>query len=252
LLGDRDPSALTLADVQEAVSRLSAEIQPATLHKYVNTLRQVLDFADVEPNVARDRRVRLPRVVHDEPEPPDAPQVEAMLHQLTARWLLGFITADQTGMRVGEIASICWRDVDVVGSQFRVRGREAKSGKPKWVPVPAWLMSEIGDSCPVEDRLPDRPLFPRVDEDGLRNAMLRACRTAGIPTYSPHDLRHRRITIWHHAGMPTKQIQERVGHARASVTLDVYAHVMPVQEVPADVFIAALRRVREVPVRSQR
>ena len=124
LLGDRDPSALTLADVQEAVSRLSAEIQPATLHKYVNTLRQVLDFADVEPNVARDRRVRLPRVVHDEPEPPDAPQVESMLHQLTARWLLGFITADQTGMRVGEIASICWRDVDVAGSRFRVRGRE--------------------------------------------------------------------------------------------------------------------------------
>jgi hypothetical protein len=35
------------------------------------------------------------------------------------------------------------------------------------------------------------------------------------------------------------------------MTLDVYAHVMPVEEVPADTFLAALRRAREVSVRSR-
>jgi integrase len=113
-------------------------------------------------------------------------------------------------------------------------------------------MDEIAETCAPEDRLPERPLFPRVTEDGLRNAMLRACRLAEIPTYSPHDLRHRRITLWHHAGVATKVIQERVGHARAAITLDVYAHVMPLSEVPSSDLIAAIRRSGEVSVRSRR
>ena len=251
LLGSRDPRSLVVADVQEAIGALAGEIEATTLHKYVNTLRQVLDFAGVEPNVARDRRVKLPSVVREEPEPPDAPQVVAMLDKLTKRWLLAFVTAEQTGMRVGEVAGVAWGDVDVVGCRFRLRARETKSRRAKWVPVPGWLMDEIAAGCPPEDRLPGRSVFARVTEDGLRNAMLRACRDAGIAVYSPHDLRHRRITLWHHAGVPTKEIQERVGHARASVTLDVYAHVMPVAEVPAETFIAALRRAGEVSVRSR-
>lgn len=223
LLGSRDPHSLSVADVQEAVGALAEGIEATTLHKYVNTLRQVLDFAGVEPNVARDRRVKLPSIVREEPEPPDAPQVVAMLGKLTWRWLLAFITAEQTAMRVGEVASVAWGDVDVVGSRFRLRARETKSRRAKWVPVPAWLIEEIAASCPPEDRSPERLVFFRVTEDGLRNAMLRACRDAGIAVYSPHDLRHRRITLWHHAGVPTKEIQERAGHARASVTLDVAA-----------------------------
>jgi hypothetical protein len=102
LLGSRDPHSLGVADVQEAVGALADGIEPTTLHKYVNTLRQVLDFAGVEPNVARDRRVKLPSIVREEPEPPDAAQVNAMLGKLTRRWLLAFITAEQTAMRVGE------------------------------------------------------------------------------------------------------------------------------------------------------
>jgi integrase len=81
--------------------------------------------------------------------------------------------------------------------------------------------------------------------------MLRACRTAGIPVYSPHDLRHRRITIWHHAGVPLKQIGDQVGHTKVSMTLDVYSHVMPVSEIPVEDLRAALRRSGEVPMRSR-
>jgi integrase len=251
LLGSRDVGSLRVADIQSAVGTLSGSLNPTTLHKYVNTLRQVLDFAEVDPNVARDRRVKLPRVVRDEPAPPDASHVVAMLSRMTTRWRLAFVTIDQTGMRVGEMASVTWGDVDVDGSRFRMRARETKSRRAKWVPVPAWLMDELDASCAREDRTPQRKVFERVDEDGLRNAMLRACRTAGIPVYSPHDLRDRRITIWHHAGVPVKEIGERVGHTRASMTLDVYAHVVPVSEVPPDELRELMRRDGEVPVRSR-
>ncbi|TML72539.1 MAG: hypothetical protein E6G11_05230 [Actinobacteria bacterium] len=48
-----------------------------------------------------------------------------------------------------------------------------------------------------------------------------------IPSYSRHDLRHRRGSPWHASGMPARELAERMGHSRASMSLDVYTHVMP-------------------------
>jgi integrase len=57
-----------------------------------------------------------------------------------------------------------------------------------------------------------------------------------VPHYSPHSLRHRRITIWHQSGVPARELAERAGHSRPSMSLDVYSHVMPANEVkPAKV-----------------
>jgi integrase len=66
--------------------------------------------------------------------------------------------------------------------------------------------------------------------------MLRACQNAKVPHYHPHDLRHRRITIWHQSGVPARELAERAGHARPSMSLDIYSHVMPADEVPAERF----------------
>jgi len=56
--------------------------------------------------------------------------------------------------------------------------------------------------------------------------MERACKAAGIAHYHPHDLRHRYISLLVMAGVPWPLIGQIVGHRRASVTLDIYAHVL--------------------------
>jgi integrase len=71
-------------------------------------------------------------------------------------------------------------------------------------------------------------------------AMLRACRNAKVPHYHPHDLRHRRISIWHQSGVPARELAERAGHARPSMSLDVYSHLMPADEVSTDKFVSLL------------
>ena len=43
--------------------------------------------------------------------------------------------------------------------------------------------------------------------------MQRACRDAGIPLFSPHDLRHRRISVWHRAGISWAEIGKWVGQS---------------------------------------
>jgi len=42
-----------------------------------------------------------------------------------------------------------------------------------------------------------------------------------------HDLRHTRATLLLAKGVPVKVVGERLGHASATITLQVYAHVIP-------------------------
>jgi integrase len=56
-----------------------------------------------------------------------------------------------------------------------------------------------------------------------------------------HDLRHTHATLLLSAGEPVKTVSERLGHASVTITLTVYAHVLPGdQKRAADRFAALL------------
>lgn len=131
-------------------------------------------------------------------------------------------------MRVGELSAIRWGDVDLAGSRFRVSRTQTKgrTGGQRWVQVPTPLMEEVDRLCPPDDRTRERAVFPGVTPDGAKNVMARACIAARIAHYHPHDLRHRRLSLWHAKGVPARELAARAGHARASMSLDVYSHVL--------------------------
>ena len=117
--------------------------------------------------------------------------------------------------------SLRWQDVDAPNLRLRL-------------PRSATLIEAIEQTCPLEDRVPERRVFPGITEASAYQAMTRACRNAKLPHYHPHDLRHRRITIWHQSGVPARELAERAGHARPSMSLDVYSHVMPPDELASE------------------
>ncbi len=49
----------------------------------------------------------------------------------------------------------------------------------------------------------------------------------GLPAIRLHDLRHTWATLALEAGVHPKVVQERLGHANVSITLDLYSHVAP-------------------------
>ena len=49
----------------------------------------------------------------------------------------------------------------------------------------------------------------------------------GLPRIRLHDTRHTAATLMLAAGVPVKVVSEMLGHASISITLDVYAHVLP-------------------------
>ncbi len=238
--GDRDPHSITAADVAEWVAEQAEERKPGTVAQYLDVVKMLLDYIGIEPNPARDPRVKLPKRVTEEANPPSDEHFLAIVDKLVARWRLFFITIEQGGLRIGEAVALRWADVDVAGLRLRLPRSATKTGTSRWVQLAAWLMEAIEDSCPLEDRVPERLVFQGLNYSSARQAMSRACRLAKIPNYTPHDLRHRRLTIWHQAGVPARELAERAGHSKPSMSLDTYTHVMPVAEVPNEQFLALI------------
>jgi integrase len=87
-------------------------------------------------------------------------------------------------------------------------------------------MVEIQEGCPPDDRTPERRVFPGQTVAALQGLMKRGCQSAGIPDYSPHDLRHRYISVKLREGVPLPELAAQVGHSKKSMTLDVYSHVL--------------------------
>ena len=118
-------------------------------------------------------------------------------------------------------------DYDEPERRVRLRASTTKTRKPLWVDLPDVLADAIEAALPPrEDRDPQAPLFPGVTADRLRTAVGRACRAAGVPVFSPHDLRHRRISLLHRQGRDWAQIGAFVGQRDLAVTANTYTHVL--------------------------
>jgi integrase len=61
-----------------------------------------------------------------------------------------------------------------------------------------------------------------------------------VPTIRFHDLRHTHATLLIAAGVPAKVVAERLGHSRASFTIDSYQHVLPGMQADAAAIFADL------------
>jgi integrase len=145
---------------------------------------------------------------------------------LPSRYRLPALLLDATGMRIGELEGLTWGDVDEPRQRWRVSSAVAKMGRARWVPVRAELFQAVTRLVPRDDRTPERPVFQGFGGDRFRTAITRACTAAGVPAFSPHDLRHRRVSLLHLGGMPWASIGELVGHDDLVTTARTYTHVL--------------------------
>ena len=224
-IGTKAIDDLTAADVAGLVTALVEQgLARESMRKTISTLAQVLDFAKVTPNPARDKAVKLPRVDSVEPTPPTADHVEAVHAILSGVNRLALVVLDATGMRISELEAALWGDVDEPAGRWRVRKEAAKTRRGRWVPVvPVELFDAIMDTVPREDRDLAGQMLAGFGADRFRTALGRACKAAGVPGFSPHDLRHRRATMWHMQGVPVAEAAAWLGHSPTE-HLRTYAH----------------------------
>jgi len=228
-LGDRAVDKLTAHDVAQLVTELVAKQKaPGTIRKTVQAVAMVLDHAGIQPNPARDRVVvKLPREQPEELNPPSAEHVAAVYARLPDRHKLALLFLDWSGVRVKAIDLTRVSDYDEPRRRVRLRASTTKMRRALWIDLPDVLADAIEATLPHRRfRDPDARLFVESGADALRTAIAKACKATGVPTFSPHDLRHRRISLLHLRGMPWTRIGELVGQRDLAVTANTYTHVM--------------------------
>ena len=228
LLGARPVAALEPAEVADFVVALHEQsYSRGTIRKTLQTLAMVLDHAEISPNPARDRQVRLPREEREEINPPSAEHVEAVYRRLPERHRLALLFLDWAGARVSAIDLTLVGDYDEPRRRVRLRAATTKTRRPLWIDLPPILADAIEATVPHRRfRDPEARLFADSGADALRTSIAKACKAEGIPLFSPHDLRHRRISLLHLRGVPWARIGEFVGQRSLSVTADTYTHVL--------------------------
>ncbi len=139
-----------------------------------------------------------------------------------------------TGLRVGELVSLDWPEVDLSGQVLRVLG---KGGKERMVPfgraaaaaLSAWLADweEVRGEAVIEE---DEPVFlnhrgGRLTERSVRRRLDRHVESAAVAAgVHPHTLRHTFATHLLEAGADLRSIQELLGHSSLSTT-QRYTHL---------------------------
>jgi len=140
------------------------------------------------------------------------------------------VLALHTGLRRGELFRLAWRDVDMTRHMVTVRAENAKSGKPRHVPLNGPAMDCLDTwRAQQPDPSPGALVFPgksggvldniQTSWDGLRKA-------AGMPGLHFHDLRHDFASQLTMAGVSLAVVRELLGHADFETTLK-YAHLAP-------------------------
>lgn len=237
---------ITWRDVQAWI-HAQGDLAPASVRKYLDVISEVLKReGERDPNPARSPLLEIPRQEKEEINPPTFHHVAAILAAVSPRYRLHLRFIEATGLRISEALALTWGDLDVPGQQVRVSVKRTKGGTAgqRFVPVPASVMQEITALRPAEDRVASDRILPGTDQ-AVRLAMARACKHAEIPHYSPHDLRHRFISLRIRCGWDPVTVARLVGHSRASITLDTYAHVM--LDEPPEIIEALSRCASVVP-----
>lgn len=160
-----------------------------------------------------------------------------------------FYVAMATGMRRGEILGLRWSDID--GNTISVRQTLVRAGKELVVSTPKTktgerriaVASDLLSVLAAQETLQEAERAQALDawtDSGLvftneigehlqPHAITRGLTTlakkAEIPTLRFHDLRHLHASMCIRNGMDPKSLADRLGHARASFTLDTYTHL---------------------------
>jgi integrase len=239
--------------------RRESGLAPWTLRGLLTPLRRTLALAVRRRYIAENPLDRLSREELPRGRSKDAPrtlsrrEIDALLRHAPDRYRV-LIAADvYTGMRLQELLAVQWKYVEFDVGVLHVRGqltRGSRTSPPRieklktrarardivLFPMLADLLRKHRRGAFAAGRAgPDNYVFETSEGTpfNYRNVATRGLDKAataaglnrpGVPKLTFHDLRHTYGSHLVRQGLDPVRVARQLGHARPSITLDIYAH----------------------------
>ena len=244
-------------ELRTKAGRNGKGLAPATVRGIHIVLGRILKSAiksrSISHNPIEDAETAPTAGQQDEITILEEAELAALLNHLRSHWLyLPTLLAASTGLRRGEILGLRWRELDTTQATLKVAQQAATIGgkvclvRPKsarsrrTITLPASLIPELqahkrtqsawrlkyGLGKDPADLVFTNPQGEVVHPEGFTELFGRQTRAAGLGRVKFHSLRHLHITQLLRAGVPVHIVSARAGHARPSITLDLYSHVL--------------------------
>ena len=250
---------VTPLDVQAWIDGLAESgMSPATVGRCFRYFRACMKQAEAWELVDRSPTVKinLPRKDNGELDFLEPPDILQLLETAREPERTLYATLAMSGLRLGEGLALRWRDVDFEMRAIKVTRSWSFYGgftEPKTatsrraVPLLDTLASNLRDyyhskGHPALDDL--LFTFEGINKDPAseaRKRFIKALDAAGLKHVTLHSLRHSYASMMLAYGASVKALQNALGHASATMTLNVYSHL-----IASDLDDAVLARANQV------
>lgn len=158
---------------------------------------------------------------------------------------LGILTALHTGLRIGELCALTWRDIDLEAGILHVRSNiqrvhdyDSPEKKTKLVvmtpktscsvrdiPIPPVLL-DVLSACKKDSshKFVSSVRGDWMDPRTLQYRFQKILEKCGIDHFKFHMLRHAFATRCMEKGFDSKSLSEILGHSNIQITLNLYVH----------------------------
>jgi integrase len=183
-----------------------------------------------EKKAAREKHVLSPQ------------QIRALLMLLKEPCRTMLLLGVLTGLRIGEILGLRWKDVDFTLGELRVEqavyrgtvGTPKTKGSRRVLPLPEAVMISLR---PLQGSASEDSLVFRTEENtpyrdnNLRHRELKPAGVKiGAPWLSWHTLRRTHATLLQTAGGSLKDASAQLGHSKLSTTHEIYTQPLPAHQ----------------------
>jgi integrase len=236
-----DVGKLTVPRANQAVQGIAAPSMRKRSRVFLNQLLKHAGRAAIPGSTTKTRADRMDRDrMRSKERPLETSEVEAILNHIDPRYRTMITLMAYVGLRPGEAYGLQVQDFDPESNTLKVqravsRGKvgPTKTGENRTLPIGGLgdlLRGHIGEPSAATAAL-ESHIFTNgqgriIHENTFGPVFKRAVKAAGIPNQvSPNSLRHHAAAWMIGRGANVLQVSKMLGHARPSITLDVYSYL---------------------------
>ncbi|EGO62124.1 tyrosine recombinase XerC [Acetonema longum] len=259
-LGKKDIDKVKRVDIQRFINEKGETVAPSYIGQIKAVLADALNVAELDHLILRNpcKKIKLPQVEKEEIHPLNQEEVKKLLDtggSGSALYNIIFFTL-HTGVRRGEVCGIRWTDIDFKNKRIEIKQQAKVDRTHDKKPYLGKLKTKSSyRTIPIGNRLIEVLKWHQAQQNRLKNDLGEAyndldlvfCEPDGNITYpntldsrftrlmakTPierrtfHQLRHTFASVAISQGLNIKAISKILGHAKTSITLDVYGHLLP-------------------------